>query len=205
MRWFNFVPLDRAKIIDVSSCSQPGGKLKNPFIIFGAAVLALTSCSATPPQSAPEVSVAPAASSPATPTPSATRNENERGQLIKEIGETATLLTDGKDAPPTMKFKVTSIKPITCDSPYPPQVKGTPIAVALEVETTSSFKGPLSVNCQGGKVSFEPYYWKGYAANGTRMNAIESSNLRGCLVDETKLLPTDIARVKSSTGSFSSM
>lgn len=151
----------------------------------------LTACSSPAPQAAPSVSVAPASTptETATPTPTATRNENERGQLIKKIGETASLMTDGEGTPPTLSFKVTSIKPIKCDAPYASQPNGTVIAVALEIITTPKFSGPLEVNGQPGLISFGPYYWKGYAANGTRMNKVDSSVQHGCLADETRLLP----------------
>jgi hypothetical protein len=151
----------------------------------------LTACSGPQPQAAPTVSVAPASTPSATPTstPTATRNENERGQLVKKIGEAATLFTDGEDAPPTLTFKVTSIKPIQCDAPYATPPKGTAIAVALEIVTSPTFSGPLEVDGQAGMISFRPYYWKGYASNGTRMNTVESSVQQGCLADSTKLLP----------------
>lgn len=151
----------------------------------------LTACSGPQPQAAPTVSVAPASTSSATPTPTptATRNENERGQLIKKIGEVATLLTDGEGTPPTMTFKVTSIKPVKCDAVYAPPPNGIAVAVAFEVATTKSFFGPLTVNDVEGQISLGPHYWKGYAPNGTRMNTVESSISRSCLADETRLLP----------------
>lgn len=168
-----------------------GEKLNSARITIGTAVLALalTACSSTT-ASSPNVSVDPAASSSAAaPTPVVTPAENERGQIIKEIGETAGLFTDEEDDAPTMKFKVTSIKPIECDAPYATPPKGTALAVSLEIETTATFEGPLSVNGQEGQVSFSPRDWKGYAANGTRMNTVDSSIQQNCLADNTQLLP----------------
>lgn len=182
--------------------SYPGGKLNTSRIAIGTALLALTltSCSAAPPQAAPEVSVAPAATSSATPTPTASRNVNARGQLIKDIGQAATLLTDGENTAPTMTFKVTSIKPIKCDAPYATPPAGTILAIALEVTTTAGFSGPITVNGQEGQVSFEPYYWKGYAANGTRMNTVDSPSLQNCLADESQLLPDYIGKGEQLNG-----
>jgi hypothetical protein len=124
-----------------------------------------------------------------TPTSAPTPKTNDRGQIIKKIGEVAGLMTDEKSTEPTMTFKVTSIKPIVCDAPYGTPPKGTAIAVALEIVTKPTFSGALEVNGQAGQISFGPHYWKGYAPNGTRMNTVESSVNQGCLADTSKLLP----------------
>lgn len=172
-------------------------------IAAGTALLALmlTACSGPQPEAGPTVSVAPATQSAApTPTPTATRNENDRGQLVKKIGEAATLFTDGEDAPATLTFKVTSIKPIKCDAPYAAPPNGIALAVALEIVTAPTFSGPLEVNGQAGMISFRPYHWKGYAANGTRMNTVESTVQHGCLADTTKLLPEYIGKGEKLNG-----
>lgn len=169
------------------------GEMNTSRIVAGIALLALmlTACSGPQPQAAPTVSVAPASAPSARPTPNAAAagNENERGQVVQEIGETAVLVTDGYDAPPTMTFKVTSIEPVKCDAPNAPRPHGIAIAVALEIVTSPTFSGPLVVNGQPGMISFRPHYWKGYASNGTQMNTVESSIEHGCLADRTKLLP----------------
>jgi hypothetical protein len=162
--------------------------------------LALSSCSSPAPQAAPTVSVAPASTPSPTPTPTPTRNENARGQLIKAIGETASWMTDKDSDVPTMTFKVTSIQPITCDASYAPPLSGTMIALNVEVATTSNFSGPLVVNGQEGLISFDSHYWKGYAANGTRMNAVDSSATSNCLADKSKLLPSDIGKGEQLNG-----
>lgn len=165
--------------------------------------LALTSCSSSPaPQAAPTVSVPPAATetpSP-TPTPSVTPNRNARGQIVKAIGEAATWKGDKSSPNPTMTFKVTSIQPITCDAPYGISPTGTMIAVNVEVATTGTFVGPLVVNGEEGIISFDSHFWKGYAANGTRMNAIDSSATSNCLTDRSKLLPSDIGKGEQLNG-----
>lgn len=166
--------------------------------IGNAAILALilTACSGPQPQAAPTVSVAPATPPSATPapTPTPTSKTNERGQIIKNIGDTAGLGNpDGGDAV-TMKFKVTSIKAITCDAPYATPPKGQAIAVSMEIETTASFEGPLIVNGAPGMISFSPYYWRGYADNGTRMNTVDSNIRQSCVSDPTVLLPDHIGK-----------
>jgi hypothetical protein len=114
--------------------------------------------------------------------------------VIKAIGEPAFWMTDKNSDVPTITFKVTSIQPITCDAPYSTPPTGSIIAINLEIATTSSFSGPLIVNGQKGLISFDPYYWKGYAGSGTRMNTVDSPAVQNCLVDESKLLPRDIGK-----------
>ena len=173
-------------------------------VAAGTAVLALllTACSGPQPQVAPTPSVAPTSTPSATPTPTpaATDTENERGQLVKKIGEEAILVTDGYDAPPTLTFKVTSIEPIKCDAPNAAPPNGTAIAVALEIATSPTFSGPLEVNGQEGMISFRPHYWKGYASNGTRMDTVASSVEHGCLADTRKLLPDYVGKGEKLTG-----
>ncbi|WP_140416468.1 hypothetical protein [Arthrobacter globiformis] len=175
-------------------------------IAAGTAVLALllTACSGPAPQAAPTASVAPASTPSATPTPApaatGTGTENERGQLVTRIGEEAILVTDGYDAPPTLTFKVTSIKPIKCDAPNAPRPNGTAIAVALEIVASPRFSGPLKVDGQSGMISFGPHYWKGYASDGTRMTTVQSAVEHGCLADKTKLLPRYFGKGEKLTG-----
>ncbi|MDP9693030.1 UNVERIFIED_ORG: hypothetical protein J2X79_000567 [Arthrobacter globiformis] len=106
---------------------------------------------------------------------------------------------DGGDSI-AMKFKVTSIKAITCDAPYATPPKGRAIAVAMEIETTSKFEGPLSINGTPGMISFSPYYWRGYASNGTRMNTVDSNISQSCLNDPTALLPDHIGKGEKLNG-----
>lgn len=100
----------------------------------------------------------------------------------------------------TMKFKVTSIKAVTCDAPYAAPPKGQAIAVAMEIETTPSFEGPLIINGAPGMISFSPYYWRGYAANGTRMNTVDSNFSHNCLSDSTVLLPDHVGKGEKLNG-----
>lgn len=190
--------------VDPMTTIRTKGSMKNSALVAGALLTStlLSACSPQEPQSAPPVSVAPAASvSPSsTPTPTPSRNENARGQLIKEVGETAGLLTSGDNTPPTLTFKVTSLKPIECDAPYTSPPNGTALAISIEATTTPQFSGPLKVNNEEGLVSFGSHYWKGYAANGTRMNTVESTAAQNCLADKTRLLPDYIGKGEQVNG-----
>jgi hypothetical protein len=183
------------------------------------AALMLTGCSSPEPDAspaadaettpAPTVSAAPAspstapepedsASASAAPTP----NRNNRGDIIKAIGENGGWkdIDGGPDDPNVINFKVTSITPAVCDNPYTGEPNGILLAVTLEIETTPDFEGPISVNGVPGQVSFSPYYWKGYADNGTRMNTVDSSTTRTCLANESLLLPDYIGKGEKLQG-----
>jgi hypothetical protein len=167
-------------------------------LLATASVLLLSGCSSNPQaQAQPSLSVAPAQTT-STPTPSATVAKTARGNVQKKIGETAWAGKSAAEA--TMQFKVTSIEPITCDAPYGTPPAGTALAVAIEVETTADFDGGLSVNGAPGLISFDAHYWKGYAANGTRMNKIDTVAAQNCVADESRLLPSSLGKGEKATG-----
>lgn len=149
--------------------------------------LLLTGCSALQPQATPIVSVTPASAPRAAAAPAPASTENGRGQLVTKIGEAVTLYTNGYDAPSTLTFKVTSIEPVECDAPPATPPNGTLIAVSLEIATSPTFSGPPQAKGQLGKISFRPYYWKGYASDGTPMDTVESSVQNDCLADSAPL------------------
>lgn len=190
--------------------------MKNAFTsTLAITALLLTGCSSaeTDPSSnasqeatpEPTVSVAPASPSAEpkeSPSPAPTPNRNDRGDIIKAIGENGgwKSVDGGPTDPNVINFKVTSITPAVCDNPYPGEANGIPMAVTLEIETTPDFKGPISVNGVPDQVSFSPYYWKGYADNGTRMNTVDSSINRTCLANEALLLPDYIGKGEKLNG-----
>lgn len=167
-------------------------------LLATASVMVLSSCSSSPQAEAPpSLSVAPAQTA-ATPTASAAVTKTARGNVQKKIGETALAGKSAADA--TMKFKVTSIEPITCDAPFATQPTGTALGVAIEVETTADFEGGLNVNGAPGLTSFDAHYWKGYAANGTRMNKIDTVAAQNCVADEGRLLPSSLGKGERASG-----
>jgi hypothetical protein len=169
-----------------------------PLLTTSALLLAGCSSSAQP-EAKPTLSVEPAQVSTPTPSPTSTTVTNARGNIQKKIGELAgaggTTLADA-----SLKFKVTSIEPITCDAPYATPPTGTALAVAIEVETTPDFEGGLIVNGAPGLTSFDAHYWKGYAANGTRMNKIDTTAGQNCVADQGRLLPSSIGKGEKATG-----
>lgn len=171
--------------------------------LLSAGALLLAGCSSsTPPAQAeapPTMSVAPAQTPTPTASPSSTITTNGHGNIPKKVGEVGgvggTSLANAD-----LKFKVTSIEPITCDAPYGTPPAGTALAVALEVETTPTFKGAVSVNGAPGLTSFDAHYWKGYAANGTRMNKVDTVATQNCVADQSRLLPSSIGKGEKATG-----
>ncbi|RAN69587.1 hypothetical protein B5P43_35540 [Bacillus sp. SRB_336] len=109
-----------------------------------------------------------------------------RGELIKEIGQDSSW--GYEDTGITLHFKVTSIAPIECDRSGA-KPSGTALAVGLEISTDAKFLGPLEVNGVDGQISFGSYYWRGYEADGTRMNNVDSSAANNCLMDRGRLIP----------------
>ncbi|SFU11246.1 hypothetical protein [Arthrobacter sp. ov118] len=176
-------------------------KFNHTIPLLAASALMLSGCgSNAQAEPAPTLSVAPAQTSTPTPSPSATGPAtNSRGNIPKKIGELAaaggTSLADA-----SLKFKVTSIEPITCDAPYSEKPVGTALAVAIEVETSADFEGGLTVNGAPGLTSFDAHYWKGYASNGTRMNKIDTISAQSCLADQSRLLPSSLGKGEKATG-----
>lgn len=168
--------------------------------LLTASALLLAGCSSNnPPEAQPSLSVEPAQTSTPAPSPTSTTVTNSRGNISKKVGELAgaggTSLADA-----ALKFKITSIEAIICDAPYATPPTGTALAVAIEVETTPGFDGGLNVNGAPGLTSFDAHYWKGYAANGTRMNKIDTSAAQNCVADQGRLLPSSIGKGEKATG-----
>lgn len=141
-------------------------------------------------------SAAPTTLAPSTPP---TPKTNDRGQVIKTVGEKAwTTDDDGQGEP--LSFTVTAIEPIQCDAQYGTVPTGTALAVHMEIETTADFVGPLTVDGNPGQISFSPHYWKGYSDDGTRMNTVDTNISYNCLTDRTRLVPDYIGKAEKVRG-----
>lgn len=168
---------------------------KTVLAVLATTALLVTGCSSQP-SPAPTLNVEPAA--PSDTQPEAGPAMNERGQIIQKIGETVAWSSENGETQDLL-FKVTSIKPIDCGD-QAPKPNGMTIAVALEVETYTDFAGPLTVDGQPGFISFTSYSWKGYAANGTRMNKIDTDVTINCFAHEAKELPDHIGKGEKVSG-----
>ena len=167
-----------------------------------AAALVLTGCSSAPEAAAPSSNASsatetPTVSRPEADLPSPTRNTNDRGQLIKELGEVGGV--PGADDELDLKFTVTKFEFVKC-SKNAGELNGRALAAHVEVETSGDFEGPLEVNGAPGLVSFGSYYWRGYEPDGTRMNEVDSQTIQNCFDSKAKLLPEYLGKGEKAKG-----
>lgn len=136
-----------------------------------------------PPAPAETSSVATPTSTP-TPTPTPTGPaKNARGNTIKEIGETASLIAEDNNTK-LIEFKVTSIEPnFKCNGDYPEESKnGLFVAVGLEIVTSSEYEEYM--------MSFTPYDFAIVSPEGKTEND-SVGNAYACL-KESDSLPVSI-------------
>lgn len=175
---------------------------KNILAVASLTALVLTSCSSAPEATPPTSNTLSAAASPmiappAADLPSPTRNTNDRNQLIKKLGEVGGM--PGADDNLDLKFVVTKFEFVKC-SKYAGELNGRALAAHVEVETSSDFEGPLTVDGAPGLVSFGSYYWRGYEPDGTRMNEVNSQTIQNCFESKAKLLPEFIGKGEKAKG-----
>ena len=175
---------------------------KKCLALLAVGFLALPACSAGPQgaavetsssSAAPQMSIAP----PEGALPSPSRNTNERGELIKEIGEIAGM--PGQDGELDLEFTVTGFEFVKC-SKYAPKLNGHALAAHVEVNTSSDFEGPVSINGSDGQIAFDAHYWRGYEPDGTRMNDISGDAILNCFESKAKLLPSGIRKGEKAKG-----
>lgn len=164
--------------------------------------LVLTGCSSAPEATPQASNTSPTAASPtiappAADLPSPTRNTNERNQLIKKLGEAGGM--PGADGELDLNFVVTEFEFVKC-SKYAGELNGRALAAHVEVETSSDFEGPLTVDGAPGLVSFGAYHWRGYEPDGTRMNEVDSQTIQNCFDSKAKLLPDYIGKGEKAKG-----
>lgn len=127
---------------------------------------------------------------PPTPEP------NERGNLVKQLGETGGL-TDETTGEWTLDFKVTEIVPnfqCTFEGAEPP-VNGQFVALRFEVNTTAKWDSALM-----GDFSMNPYDFQAFDANNMRVND-PVGNAYLCL-NEGEQLPSTMGPAQSANGTI---
>jgi hypothetical protein len=170
-----------------------------------ALVLALTGCQApaettstTTPSDTPSATPAAAEESPL-PVPSATRNENERGQLVKKVGEQASTMNEAGEI--DFKMKVTGFDFIECDGIHAQEMDGYVLAVSVEMETTKDFVGNSSFNDAMGVLLPGAYSWTGYEPDGTKMSDLNGGDgIINCFDDGRKLFPEYVGKGEKAKG-----
>lgn len=165
--------------------------------------LALTACSASKPaDSGKTPDTAPAATTAASPTPSAPEAGSEygpsekssRGNLIKKIGQLAGTTSSATNVV-TSRFAVTDITmDVECTSGFQRAPKnGHYLGIHLNVETT-----PELAQDPFPSLSFTPFDWQAYDADGKRLNDPQG-NAYSCM-DQGQLLPSQIGPGQSVSG-----
>lgn len=171
------------------------------FVVASATALLFTGCgSAATPASAPDVT--PIASSSATPSSEASSvpetKRSDRGNAIKEIGQTAWMETEEGDT--MVSFVVKGIKTdIKCNMGY--SVKpdnGHLIAVKMDVDVKKAFADPDN---PGLTFPTDSYSWKFVSKNGTTFNGDLGSDASiNCLDDKETLPSGGIGPAQKATG-----
>jgi hypothetical protein len=147
-------------------------------------------------ESSPEPSETPTPTP--TPTPESEFGEaikNERGNLVKEIGQLSGLsASDGSDAY-VARFIVTEIKPDPkCNSGFVEEPKnGHFLLININVETT-----PELAKEEYPSLSFDNFQWQAYDKNGKRVNDPVGTSY-SCL-DAGDMLPNQIGPAQSASG-----
>lgn len=164
------------------------------------AALLLAGCSSTPQSApvAPTVEPATAASSaaPASESPAAGGTKSSRGNLVKTVGEGASVTDKDKTV---ASFVVNSIQvDAPCTNQYAqPSENGHFVALDVSMETDPALAE--SVNPQFGLAG---YAWKAVAENGTTFNGdIMTAASFMCLNDEERL-PSALGPGEKATGTL---
>lgn len=164
--------------------------------------LTLTACQSTSedsPALSPSDTVAPlSAEQSPFPVPTPTSNVNDRGQLVKEIGETASMVN--LDGNTTFEMKVTGFEFTECDNPYT-DIAGFVLAVGVEMATTKDYTSGTSINSTPNVLIPDSYSWSGYEPDGTKMADLGSGDdILNCFNDGTKLFPDYLGPGEKASG-----
>lgn len=149
---------------------------------------------------------APVATATATPTPNPTddpdqtatygeRIINDRGNLVKDVGQLAGVTLTGDTEITAAQFAVTDIVvDIACTAEFAdPAKNGHFIGIHLNVETT-----PELAQDEIGTLSFSEWGWQAFDASGKRVND-PVGNALWCM-DSGDQLPADIGPGQSVSG-----
>ena len=138
-------------------------------------VMALSACGGTTASSSPTApSAAPVEASKQAETGPA---KSERGNIVKEVGQGASITDKLHDNKEVVNFVVNSITPGACTEPYAQAPKnGNIIVVDVTVETK-----PELANATMTSYSLSPWDFKYVAPNGTTFNGDLAGQSYGCL------------------------
>lgn len=165
--------------------------------------LALTACSSdaadeTTPANAPSAETVQEPETPS-PTPPA---RNDRGDLIKELEETASVIDDSMDEP-WLEFAVTEIREVQCTHTYAlgELEKTDTLIIGAHIEGSTA---PSMKDVDFGLDDIPPvlnlgYDWLAFDSSDVRMNEVTSDTTLNCLEDGS-VLPFEIGPGENFSG-----
>ncbi|CAI3794014.1 hypothetical protein NKCBBBOE_00952 [Pseudarthrobacter sp. MM222] len=175
--------------------------MKTNLAVFAvaSAALVLSGCAAPSATSPTAPVVTPVTTSTSTPSasPSPTAPRSARGNLIKKVGQPASLkLASGELTTSFVLTKMTIDAP--CTAPYAqPSENGHFVALTFDVETTADLAKDINQFVWFGGQS-----WKLIADTGTTYNgSLDTSPAYGCLNDEERI-PSEIGPAEKVTGTI---
>lgn len=156
--------------------------------VLAGVILLLAGCASPQPAATGQAtpveppSVSPAATTPAPASPSETQAGNERGNVVKKLGETAYLET--ADGATLAKFKITKIQvdPKCTGAAVDKPQNGHYIAVTMDIQTTAAL-----AEADDPAFSVMPAFWKVISPEGVTENDSDG-NAYSCMA-EKDLLP----------------
>lgn len=172
-----------------------------------AAPLLLVGCSSAAVPDADHLpDTAPVATATPTPTPTSTADDdavatygerivNDRGYIVKEIGQLAGMSSGESDDVTVAQFAVTDIVvDVACTADYAdPAKNGHLVGIHLNVETT-----PELAHTTVPSVSFSEWGWQAFDADGKRVN--DPIGTGSWCMDSGDQLPADIGPAQSVSG-----
>jgi hypothetical protein len=121
-----------------------------------------------------------------------------RGNLVKEVGEPASVTGNEGRGVELIAFNVTDIEvDPKCPAPYATKPENGHF-VALTMEAKTGAEPDFSKDLYNG-VSFHPGSWKMIASNGTTVNEISTGAAFGCF-EEQDMMPSQIGPAEKVSG-----
>lgn len=173
--------------------------MKKTVLAASFAILILTSCGSTRPTEAQSNSNdSRASTAPSAALPTSASTENDRGQLVREIGETASIGKDGDE--PSFEMKVTGFEFVECTGVYAQEIQGHVLAVNVEMETAPDFVGNDGFNDVDDVMLTGWLNWTGYDEEGFKMSSLGGDGISNCFDDGRELFPDYLGKGEKAKG-----
>ncbi|WP_270256719.1 hypothetical protein [Kocuria marina] len=162
-------------------------------------LLGLTACagSSDAPASAPTApSVEPAIAETTQAQP--TSGLSERGNVMKRVGESASITINGQESTPVVNFVVNGIEvDPKCTNPYAEKPENGHF-VTLDVSAETGPREQFQQAFQGSEYMFNPFDWKFITPSGTTANSVASTPAFSCLTQAEQI--SEMGPAERATG-----